>query len=163
MDISPSGLCDHSPTHHDEREDATMRRTGTLAVVSVAALAVAGLAGCGSDTPTQADAESQACDAIASLSEALQGVGEIDADSTVEQAQQAQESLDEAIAGLQDAATDLEAADSAALQAGGQAISTAIDGVSGSDTLGAAGAVVAQAADSLSSAVAEIKDGLGCS
>lgn len=138
-----------------------MGSTRTLALVSV--LAVAGLAGCGSDTPTQADAESRACEAIASLGEALQGVGEIDADSTVEQAQQAQQSLDDAIAGLQDAATDLEAADNAALQAGGEAISTAIDGVSGSDTLGAAGAVVGRAADSLRSAVAEIEDGLGCS
>lgn len=134
-----------------------------MVVVSAAALAAVGLTGCGSDTPTQADAESRACDAVASLGEALRGVGDVDADSTVEEARQAQQSVDEAITGLQDAAADLGAADSAALQAGGQAISTAIDSVSGSDTLGAAEAAVARAADTLSSAVDEIRDGLGCS
>lgn len=134
-----------------------------MAVVTVAAVGAVGLAGCGSDTPTQADAEARACEAVASLREALQGVAGLEADSTVEEAQQAQQTLDGAITDVEEAATELEAADSAALQAGGEAISTAIDGISGSDTLGVAGAAVAQASDSLSNAVAEIENGLGCS
>lgn len=140
-----------------------MHTTRTLAVITVAGLGAMGLAGCGSDTPTQADAEAQACDAVASVTEALQGVAGLDADSTVDEAKEAQQSLDDAITGLEEAAGDLGAADSAALQAGGQAISSAIDGVSGSDTIGAAGEAVAQASDSLRSAVGEIEDGLGCS
>jgi len=140
-----------------------MHTTRTLAVITVAALGAMGLAGCGSDTPTQADAESQACDAVASVKQALQGLADLDADSTVDEAKQAQQSLDDAITGLEEAASDLEAADSAALQAGGQAISSAIDSVSGSDTIGAAGEAVAQASDALKSAVGEIEDGLGCS
>lgn len=140
-----------------------MRIARRMGVVLVAAVGAVGLAGCGSDTPTQADAEARACDAVASVQEALQGVAGLDAGSTVEEAQQAQQALDDAVTSLDEAASDLEAADSAALQAGGEAISTAIDGISGSDTLGAAGAAVAQASESLSNAVAEIEDGLGCS
>lgn len=140
-----------------------MRRTRELVVVAVVGLATLGVAGCGNDTPTQADAETQACEAVASVREALQGVASLDASSTVDEAQQARESLDEAISGLEEAASDLQAADQAALQAGGQAISNAIDGVSGSDTIGAAGAAVASASESLTTAVGEIEDGLGCS
>jgi hypothetical protein len=140
-----------------------MRTTRTWTVAAMVGLGAVGLAGCGNDTPTQADAEARACDAVASVQEALQGVAGLDADSTVDEAKQAQQSVDDALTDLQESATDLGAADSAALQAGGQAISSAIDAVSGSDTIGAAGAVVAQASDSLRSAVAEIEDGLGCS
>ena len=140
-----------------------MHSARRMALVTVAAVGAVGLAGCGSDTPTQADAEARACDAVASIQEALQGVAGLEPDSTVEEAQQAKQTLDEAITNLDEAATELEAADSAALQAGGEAISTAIDGISGSDTLGAAGAAVARASDSLSNAVAEIENGLGCS
>jgi hypothetical protein len=132
-------------------------------MVAVAGLAMAALAACGGDTPTQPEAEAQACDAIASVQQALQGVGDLNADSTVEEAQQATTALDDAIQGLEDAASDLKAADQAALQAGGQAISSAIEGVSGSETIGAAGAAVAQAGDTLTSAVGQISDGLGCS
>lgn len=140
-----------------------MRTMRTLTLAAATGLAVLGLAGCGNDTPTQADAESAACDAIASVQSALEGVANLDADSTVDEAKQAQEQLDEAISGLEEAATDLKAADQAALQAGGQAISSAIDGVSGSDTIGAAGQALASASDTLKSAVGQIGDGLGCS
>lgn len=140
-----------------------MSLTRSFAVVAVSGLAAFGLSGCGGDTPSQADAESQACEAVASVRDALEGVAGLDAESTVEQAQDARQTLDDAIAGLRDAADDLQAADQAALQAGGQAISTAIDGVSGSDTIGAAGEAVAQASDTLRGAVGEIADGLGCS
>jgi hypothetical protein len=136
-------------------------RTMTLAAAT--GLAVLGLAGCGSDTPTQAEAESQACDAIASVQSALEGVAGLNADSTVDEAKQAQQQLDDAISGLEEAATDLKAADQAALQAGGEAISSAIDSVSGSDTIGAAGQAVASASETLKSAVGQIGDGLGCS
>jgi hypothetical protein len=135
----------------------------SLIVVACAGAAAVALAGCGGSTPTQGDAESAACDAIAEVKTAAEGVGDLSADSTVDEAQQAQQALDDAIARLQDAATDLEAADSAALQAGGQALSSALDAVSGSDTLGAAGEAVASAGSGLSSAVDEIQDGLGCS
>jgi hypothetical protein len=135
----------------------------TLTLAAATGLAVLGLAGCGDDTPTQAEAESQACDAIASVQSALEGVSGLDADSTVDEAQQAKQQLDDAIAGLEEAATDLKAADQAALQAGGQAISSAIDSVSGSDTIGAAGEAVASASETLTGAVGQIGDGLGCS
>jgi hypothetical protein len=134
-----------------------------LRPIIVSGLAMVALAACGGDTPSQAEAESQACDAIASVQQALQGVGDLSADSTVDEATQAKEALDEAIQGLEDAATDLRAADRAALQAGGQAISSAIEGVSGSETIGAAGEAVAQASDTLTGAVSQISDGLGCS
>jgi hypothetical protein len=137
-----------------------MRRTSTIIV---SGLAMVSLAACGGDTPTQGEAESQACDAIASVEQALQGVGDLSADSTVDEATQAKDALDEAIQGLQDAATDLRAADQAALEAGGQAISSAIEGVSGSETIGAAGAAVSSASETLSGAVGQIRDGLGCS
>jgi hypothetical protein len=137
-----------------------VRRASIIIVSSVAMLAVAA---CGNDTPTQPQAEAQACDAIASVQQALAGVGDLNADSTVEEAQQAKSALDEAIQGLQDAASDLKVADQAALQAGGQAISSAIEGVSGSETIGAAGAAVASASDTLTTAVGQISDGLGCS
>jgi len=81
----------------------------------------------------------------------------------VDEAKQAQQQLDDAVAGLEEAATDLKAADQAALQAGGEAISSAIDSVSGSDTIGAAGQAVASASETLKSAVGQIADGLGCS
>ena len=140
-----------------------MNPSRQLAVVAMTALATMSLAGCGDDTPTQAEAESQACEAVASVREALQGVADLDSDSTVDEAQGAKQTLDDALAGLRDAATDLKAADQAALQAGGEAISSAIDGVSGSDTIGAAGEAVGLAGDALRDAIGEIGDGLGCS
>ena len=132
-------------------------------VATMVVVASLGVAGCGNDTPTQAQAESQACEAVASVRDALEGVAGLDADSTVDEATDAKQTLDDALAGLQDAASDLQAADQAALQAGGQAISSAIDGVSGSDTIGAAGQVVSQAGDTLRDAISEIANGLGCS
>jgi hypothetical protein len=141
----------------------TMGTMRTLALAAATGLAVLGLAGCGSDTPTQAEAESQVCDTIASVQSALEGVAGLDADSTVDEAEQAQQQLDDAITGLEEATTDLEAADKAALEAGGQAISSAIDTVSGSDTIGAAGQAISSASETLKDAVGQIGDGLGCS
>ena len=159
----PRLLCDHPPTREATRGEEAMRTMRTLTLATAAGLAVLGLSGCGTDTPTQADAESQACDAITSVQSALEGVAGLDADSTVDEAKQAQQQLDDAVAGLEEAATDLKAADQAALQAGGEAISSAIDSVSGSDTIGAAGQAVASASETLKSAVGQIADGLGCS
>ena len=51
-----------------------MHSARRMAVVTVAAVGAVGLAGCGSDTQTQADAEARACDAVASIQKALQGV-----------------------------------------------------------------------------------------
>lgn len=140
-----------------------MSTSRTLTLAALAALGALGLVGCGSDAPSQAEAETVACDAVASLQQALEGVAGLDPDSTVDEAQQAKESLQDAITGVEEAAADLQASDRAALKAGGEAISSAVDGVSGSDTIGAAGAAVAQASDTLRSAVGEIADGLGCS
>ena len=138
-------------------------QTKRTLIMAAAGLAVLGLAGCGSDTPSQSEAESAACDAIASVESALDGVAGLNADSTVDEAKQAQQELDDAITGLEEAATDLTAADQAALQAGGEAISSAIDAASGSDTLGTAGQAIASASGTLKEAVGQISNGLNCS
>ena len=138
-------------------------QTKRTLIMAAAGLAVLGLAGCGSDTPSQSEAESAACDAITSVESALDGVAGLNADSTVDEAKQAQQELDDAITGLEEAATDLTAADQAALQAGGEAISSAIDAASGSDTLGTNGQAIASASGTLKEAVGQISNGLSCS
>lgn len=67
------------------------------------ATATWGVARLGGDTPTQVEVESQACDAIASVREALEGVAGLHAESNVDQAQDARQTSDDALAGLRDA------------------------------------------------------------
>jgi hypothetical protein len=140
----------------------TTTHTRTWAAALAAGLAALSLAAC-SSTPTQEDAESAVCTSLDSVRAAVQQVGALNADSTVEEAQAAKDALDESVTGLQDATADLEAADTAAIQTGAAALSAAVDAVSGSDTLAEAATGIQQAGTGLETAVNQIGNGLGCS
>lgn len=93
---------------------------------------------------------------------AAAGVKALDADSTVDEVQAAQDALDSAIADLRANAAERNEADVAALEAAGDEIEKAVADVSGSDTLGEASASIQTSTTALDAALTEIEKGLQC-
>lgn len=137
----------------------TRRNTAALAC----ALALAGtLAACSSDTETQQEAESAVCVSLAAVKTAAADVRALSADSTISEAEAAQQALETAIADLRENAGRLNEADVKALEDARMAIQQAIADVSGSDTIGEAAASIESSRSTLDTTLAEMEDGLDC-
>jgi hypothetical protein len=130
----------------------------TLAVGLVLAVA---LAGCSSE-PSQEEAEAAVCADLADVRTAAEGVRALDAGSTLDQAQAAEDALAAAVDDLKASVAEVPDADAAAIDAAAQQISAAIADVSGGDTLGGAAAAVADSTNALAAAFGEMNNGLDC-
>lgn len=113
-----------------------------------------------SNSDTQEEAESAVCTSLAEVKTAAAGVKSLDAESTVDEAQAAQDALKTAITGLRANAEDLNEADLAALEAARDEIEKAAADVSANDTLGEASASIQSSTTALDAAVTEIENGV---
>ena len=104
------------------------------AAVMAAVLAVA-FVGCGDDEPTVPEAESQVCTDLGDLATALEGVQDLTAASTVDEAQSAMDAVQSASDDLQSSAQELGQADADAVEGSVADLQSSIQDVSGSDTI----------------------------
>ena len=82
----------------------------TIAALACSLALVGSLAAC-SNNDTQEEAESAVCTSLAEVKTAAAGVKALNADSTVDEVEAAQQALESAIAGLRENAEDLDEAD----------------------------------------------------
>jgi hypothetical protein len=140
----------------------TIRRTHRAAGLLVGGLALSmSLAAC-SEPETQEEAESAACDSLATVQAAADDVRALDASSTVEEAEGATEALAEALVQLRADAADVQAADADAIDAAVYEIRAAVADVEPEQTLEDRASAVADSTTAMDDSLAEITDGLGC-
>ena len=133
----------------------------TIAALACSLALVGSLAAC-SNNDTQEEAESAVCTSLAEVKTAAAGVKALNAESTVNEVEAAQQALESAIAGLRENAEDLDEADLAALESAGDEIQQAAASVSGNDTLGEAATTIQSSTTELDAAVTEIQNGVQC-
>lgn len=133
----------------------------TIAALACSLALVGSLTAC-SNNDTQEEAESAVCTSLAEVKTAAAGVKALNADSTVDEVEAAQQALESAIAGLRENAEDLDEADLAALESAGDEIQQAAASVSGNDTLGEAANTIQSSTTELDAAVTEIQNGVQC-
>jgi hypothetical protein len=133
---------------------------GAVAVLS-ALLAVA-FVGCGDDDETPQEAESEVCTNLGDLATAIEGVQNLNADSTVDEAQSALEAVQSAWDDVKSSAQGLAQAEEDALQSSIDDLQSSIQDVSGSDTISEALADIQSSADEAESTRAETSSSLNC-
>jgi hypothetical protein len=119
------------------------------------------LAGSSSE-PSQEEAEAAVCANLADVRTAADDVRALDASSTLDQAQAAEDALGTAVDDLKASVADVPNADASAIESAAQEISAAIADVSGGDTLGGAAAAVADMTNALAAVFGEMNNGLDC-
>ncbi len=137
------------------------RITTTVALLSIAAV----LAACGAAaTPVpQEDAEAASCAAIQTFSDELRALYSLDpASASIEDYQAQRDVVTDSWDAVKASLEGLEAADSAAVEAGKTAVETAIDSFPTDAPIADAVESVRTAADPMRDAYLEMADGLGC-
>ncbi len=129
----------------------------------VAALALSGslVSGCTSE-PSQEEAEAAVCDSNAEVQAAVADVAALDADSTFDEVEDAEQGLSSSVDQLRESAADVPEADATAVSAARDEIASAVEEVSGQDTLGDAATAVSASTASHESALEEISNGVEC-
>jgi hypothetical protein len=107
-------------------------------------------------------AESELCTSLEDFDAAVSDAQGLDANSTVDEAEQAQEDVTSAWEQVQDAAGDVAAAALNALETAQQALQDALDNVSGSDTIGAAADEISSQTEQIDEALTGLKTQSGC-
>ena len=92
-------------------------RTRTV-VLCVALGAASGLAACGSDTPSVDEAKADFCESVAGVAQAEEALTNLNAESTVDDAQSAVSDLEDAVSAAKDAAEEVGQAEADALGVG---------------------------------------------
>lgn len=114
-----------------------MTRSRTLMVAVASTLVGVLVVGCGDsdDDDDVASATEDYCEAVADVADQAEGVRQLDAESTVDDAQTAVGDLESAISAAEDAAEDLGQTEVDALQQAYSDFQSSIDDISGSDTI----------------------------
>jgi hypothetical protein len=135
------------------------RRVAGGAVALV--LASAALAGCG-ESETQGEAESAVCGSVTELREAVSGLGELNADSTGEEAKAAVEEVRDALGQVRTEAQDVQDADAAAVEAAVDEVSDNVNQLDDSSTIDELAEALRAVTAPLDPVISQINDGLGC-
>lgn len=124
-----------------------------MAVVVIALVTVVVLAGCQPVTPQEA--ESQYCTDLAAVKTAAEQVKALNADSTIDEAQAAIQELGKAMETAAISSVDVKEAQWDAIDEAFKTMQQDINDISGSDTVGEASQVVAEAQATFAQAVNE--------
>jgi hypothetical protein len=138
---------------------------GVLLAIAVALTA----AGCGDDDDDDGSggdatggANAQLCNDLGDLETAIQGVQNLDSDSTIDDVEAALSAVQTAWADMKSSAEAVAQSEAAALATSIENLADTIQNVSGSDTLGDAQADVQSAADAVSQARDDLATGADC-
>jgi hypothetical protein len=102
---------------------------------------------CGSDEPTVSEAKADFCESVADVAQDRAALADLNATSTVDEAQAAVANLEDALAAAKSAAEEVGEAESDALQSAYDDLKSSIEGIDDSDTLAAAAPDVVAARD----------------
>ena len=117
-------------------------------VLSTALAAASVLAACGSDdSPSLSETKEDFCKAVAEVAQDEAALADLNATSTVDDAQTAVANLKEGVDAAKSAAQEVGQAEADALQTAYDGLQSAVDDVSDSDTLAEAAATVIEARD----------------
>lgn len=130
-------------------------RRGTLGLILLPILAACG-------GPSVEDAEAQLCSDLNGLATALQGLGELNAESTVRELNQAQQNLADAYTAVRDSAKTVEAARLSNLETAYQNFDQTVNSISGRDTLGEAAVTIKSGAAEVVAAREQMHAALNC-
>lgn len=117
---------------------------------------------CDQSTPTTADLEAQLCSNLDQFGTALTELGQINAQSSVNDLQTARANLAQAYQAVRDAASAVEASRTADLEAAYTNFDNTVNTISGSDTLGEAATQVQTALADIQTAREQLDAGLSC-
>ena len=128
-----------------------------IAILSLAVGAGSVLAACGSDTPSVDEAKEDFCQAVAEVAQDEDALANLNAESTVDDAQTAVSNLKSAVDAAKDAAEEVGQAEADAVESAYDDLQSTIEGISGSDTLAEAAPTVAEAAATFKASLDEIR------
>lgn len=131
-----------------------------VAAIAIAVLALAAACTPASDQPS---AEQALCDSLATFGDSVQAIADLDPQTdSVEDAQAAAQTADEAWADVEAAAADVAEADDAALGAAWSDLSQTISGLSTDVPIADNWDTVQAGIDDVQGVYAEMRDGVGC-
>jgi ElaB/YqjD/DUF883 family membrane-anchored ribosome-binding protein len=110
-----------------------------------------------------AGAQSDVCDGIAQLDSALEDAGNLNASSTLDEADEVQSDIESAVQSIREAASDIPDAIVNALQTAYEALSDTIENLSGDDTLGDAASSLSALVSAIRAAFQSVESEAGCS
>lgn len=117
---------------------------------------------CDRSTPTTADLEAQLCSNLDQFGTSLTELGQINAQSSVNDLQTARTNVAQAYQAVRDASTAVEASRTADLEAAYTNFDNTVNSISGGDTLGAAATQVQTALAEIQTAREQLDAGLNC-
>lgn len=126
----------------------------------LALAAIPAMVACGG--PSVEDTEAALCDNLNELATALQGLGQLSADSTVDDLESARADVASAYEAVQSSAADVQAARLDGLETAYANYESTVDSISGRDTLGEAAVTVANASEEVASARQQLYADLTC-
>ena len=129
---------------------------GLMTVVGVA------LTAC-DDDPSEEEASSAFCSDLDALGDALDAYGDLDAQSTIDEVEEAQEDVASAYEDVLDSGADVTDARLDDLESAFDDLDASVDDVSGEDTVGEAITSIAANAQAVEAARADVRSAVNCS
>jgi hypothetical protein len=120
------------------------------------------LAACGGGTPSVSDAEATLCGAIDDFGSSLTAYSQLTADSTVDELQTAREEVVSSYEAMQTAASTVQEARVADVEAAYADLQSTVDGVAGRDTLGEAATQIGESLTTVQAARDQLYSDLSC-
>jgi hypothetical protein len=115
-----------------------------------------------SDDETEEEATSSYCSDLAALGTALNAYGDLNASSTIDEVEQAQEDVADAYQAVQDSAADVADARLDDLEAAYDELAASVNDISGDDTVGEAITNIATQANAVEAARADLFSSADC-
>jgi hypothetical protein len=132
--------------------------TTGLLVLTVAVAAIA----CGDDEPSEEEATADLCSDLEELGTAADALQEVDADTSVEDAEEARNDVEDAVEEVEAAAEDVAEARVDAVAQAFIAVDETIEGISGDDTLGDVAGSLLEDGAAILTAQENLVSELGC-